>query len=182
MICVTHLHLNAKSACLQVCACGGLFTSVGRLGGCHDDEQTLQGRISSHYPQFPDVPLRQWTRLNSSHGQKWVESLTRFIKTSQTPCPLSAPLLAPCPHAPYHPASSHSLCYLLWCLHLSENLPSANTLFEKQSACHCRRMWVSQIKHHSFTRTVLWVQTCSGLLVCTVGQTSSDLYKINMNL
>lgn len=89
-----HLHLNAKSAGLSVCA-SLEAGEAGEAASGSGDEQTLQGRIISYYPQFPDAALRGWAQLDSSHGQKWVESLSRFIRPSQTPCPLPPPLLPP---------------------------------------------------------------------------------------
>lgn len=107
-----HLHLNAKSAGFSVCA----SREAGDVASGNGDEQTLQGRIISYYPQSPDAALRWWAQPDSSHGQKWVESLSRFIRPSQTPCPLPPPLLPPCLPASNHPSVSsaaHCLPYAL---------------------------------------------------------------------
>ena len=84
--------------CVCVCVCVCASWEAGEVTSGNDDEQTLRGRIISHYPQFPDAALRRWARLDSSHGQKRVESLTRFIRPSQTPRPpfLPPPLLSSC--------------------------------------------------------------------------------------
>lgn len=102
-----HLHLNAKSVCVW-----GLASGLrGRLAGRSHDEQTLQGRIISYYPQFPVMRCRWWVLLDLSHGQKWAESLTRFIRPSSAPCPLPPPRL-PASH-PALPATTCRFPYAL---------------------------------------------------------------------
>lgn len=114
----SHLHINGKSACWflggdRMCFAGGW----GGIASGNGDEQTLQGRIISYYPQFPNAALRRWARLDSSHGQKRVESLTRFIRPSQTPSPPRLLLLLlPCLPASRHPSVSSAACCLPYVL------------------------------------------------------------------
>lgn len=59
------MHLRAVSSCLYdvvyVYVCVRVRVCVHaswEAGAGNDDEQTLQGKIISHYPEFPDATMR----------------------------------------------------------------------------------------------------------------------------
>lgn len=49
------LNLLVLAGCVCVC----VSWEAGEVASGNDDEQTLQGRIISHYPQFPDAAQRR---------------------------------------------------------------------------------------------------------------------------
>lgn len=85
-----HLHLNAKSICLRGLGCG--------LGGRLDDEQTLQGRIISYYPQF--------TLMCCAGERNWIRPRGRNERSHSLDLLDCPPLPAPC--LPCLPASHPS--------------------------------------------------------------------------
>lgn len=101
-----HLHLNAKSVCLRGLACW--------LRGMARRTQpwwaNTTGENNLLLPTIPQDALRRWAQLDSSHGQKWAESLTRFIRASFPPCLLASLQPASLPSIPPFTRLLLSIC------------------------------------------------------------------------
>lgn len=79
-----HLHLNAKSVCLRGLARG----LCGRLAARSHDEQTLQGRIISYYPEFPV--------MRGAGERNWIRPTGRNERSHSLDLLDRPPLPAPC--------------------------------------------------------------------------------------